>query len=151
MREVLRLFPSVPFNSRKATMDTTLPTGGGPAGTAPVFVRKGEEVGYSVYIMQRRKDLWGEDAEEFRPERFEGHRHGWEYLPFNGGPRICLGQQFALTEAGYSIVRMMQKYDAIEFVESFDRSAPVKHSLSLTDAPYEVPVRLHEAATTAEA
>lgn len=37
-----------------------------------------------------------------------------EYLPFNGGPRICLGQQFALTEASYTTIRLMQEFKDIE-------------------------------------
>lgn len=79
-------------------------------------------MGWSVYTMHRRKDYYGEDAEEFRPERWiddpltgkKGLRPGWEYLPFNGGARICLGQQFALTEASYTTVRMCQAFKAIE-------------------------------------
>ena len=43
--------------------------------------------------MHRRKDYYGEDADEFKPERWEKLRPGWEYLPFNGGPRICLGRE----------------------------------------------------------
>lgn len=66
--------------------------------------------------MHRRKDLWGPDADDFRPERWDGRRHGWEYLPFNGGPRICIGQQFALTEAGYVTVRLLQRFESIEGV-----------------------------------
>jgi hypothetical protein len=42
--------------------------------------------------MHRRKDIWGPDADDFRPERWDGRRVGWEYLPFNGGPRICIGR-----------------------------------------------------------
>jgi cytochrome P450 len=38
----------------------------------------------------------------------------WQYIPFNGGPRICIGQQFALTEMGYTIVRLFQEFEAIE-------------------------------------
>jgi cytochrome P450 len=71
-------------------------------------------VGYSVYAMHRRKDIYGPDAEEFKPERWETLRVGWGYLPFNGGPRICVGQQFALTEAGYTTVRLMQVFDSLE-------------------------------------
>jgi cytochrome P450 len=81
-----------------------------------VYVKKGMQVDYSVYVMQRRKDLWGEDADEFRPDRWDGRKSGWEYLPFNGGPRICIGQQFALTEAGYVIVRLAQRFERIEGV-----------------------------------
>ena len=48
--ECLRLFPAVPINTRTAMMDTTLPTGGGPDGTSPVYVRKGADIVYSVRI-----------------------------------------------------------------------------------------------------
>jgi len=64
--------------------------------------------------MHRRTDFYGPDAEEFKPERWEHLRPGWEYLPFNGGPRICLGQQFALLEASYTTIRLMQKFPRIE-------------------------------------
>jgi len=92
--------------------------------------------------MHRRKDLWGPDADSFKPERWAGRKPGWEFLPFNGGPRICLGQQFALTEAGYVIVRLMQKYDKIV---NEDHELITRHAYSLTTAPKEVLVRLHEA------
>jgi cytochrome P450 len=46
-----------------------------------------------VYAMHRRKDLWGNDADEFKPERFEGRQPGPEFLPFNSGPRICVGRK----------------------------------------------------------
>lgn len=85
---VLRLHPIVPGNARTARHDTTLPVGGGPDGKSPFFVKKGQMVIYSVYTMQRRTDLYGEDAAEFRPERWETIRPSWQYLPFNGGPRI---------------------------------------------------------------
>jgi cytochrome P450 len=116
MNETLRLHSVVPFNSRCARRDTTLPTGGGPDGKMPIFIPKGTEVNFSTHVLHRRKDLWGEDADEFVPERWEKKRYGtsWHYVPFNGGPRICIGQQFALTEAGYVLVRMMQRYDEIE-------------------------------------
>jgi cytochrome P450 len=110
----LRLYPSVPQNIRFANRDTTLPVGGGPDGKSPVFVAKGQMVAYGVFAMHRRKDLYGEDADEYKPERWESLRVGWGYLPFNGGPRICVGQQFALTEAGYTLVRMVQEFEKIE-------------------------------------
>lgn len=142
MNEVLRLYPSVPLNSRRAVRDTTIPRGGGPDGLSPVFIPKNREVNYSVHIMHRRRELWGDDAEQFKPERWEGRKPGWDYLPFNGGPRICLGQQFALTEAGYVIVRMMQKYDRIDRMNASDEP---KHQYSVTTAPLTVDLRLHEA------
>ncbi len=102
--QVLRLYPSVPLNSRAAVKTTVLPTGGGPNGTAPVYVKKGTAVGYGVYIMHRRKELYGSDAEAFRPERWDPNvknevdlkNIGWGYLPFNGGPRVCIGRKYPL-------------------------------------------------------
>ncbi|KAI4109595.1 MAG: hypothetical protein LQ339_001708 [Xanthoria mediterranea] len=126
LNESLRLHPAVPANSRQAVSDTTLPVGGGKDGKAPVFVPKGALVSYTIYAMHRRKDLYGEDAEDFKPDRWldeggkKGLRVGWEYLPFNGGPRICLGQQFALTEASYITVRLLQEFDRIESRDQAD-------------------------------
>jgi cytochrome P450 len=142
LSESLRLFATVPANSRRAVRDTTLPRGGGPDGTAPVFVKKDQEVGYSVHIMHHREDIWGGDVGEFKPERWTGRKPGWEFLPFNGGPRICLGQQFALTEAGYVIVRLLQTFDGLEM----DPPIPSpQHKYSLTTSPARVPIRFHRA------
>ncbi|RDL35873.1 putative cytochrome P450 alkane hydroxylase [Venustampulla echinocandica] len=98
VNEALRLYPVVPANSRYAVRNTTIPTGGGVNGKSPIFVIKGQIVMYSVMHLHRRKDIYGPDADEFKPDRWETLRAGWAYLPFNGGPRICIGQQFALTE-----------------------------------------------------
>lgn len=90
--------------------------------------------------MHTRKDLWGEDAREFVPERWETKRAGWEYLPFLGGPRVCIGQQFALTEIAYVIVRIVQRVDVMDG----KASGPLKQSLTLTNSPGAgVNVRLH--------
>ncbi|KAG4419738.1 hypothetical protein IFR04_007145 [Cadophora malorum] len=131
LNESLRLYPVVPGNARFANRDTTIPRGGGPNGDAPVFIPKGAIVAYSVFAMHRRKDIYGPDAEQFNPDRWdEGLRPGWAYLPFNGGPRICVGQIFALTEASYTTVRLLQEFSAIE-----DRDGtPWEESLSLTVA-----------------
>lgn len=82
--EILRLYPVVPINARHAFQDATLPVGGGPDGKAPIFIAKGTAVEYSVYALHRRKDLWGPDADDFIPERWENRKVGWEYVPFNG-------------------------------------------------------------------
>ncbi|KAL8837179.1 MAG: hypothetical protein Q9170_002641 [Blastenia crenularia] len=114
LNETLRLYPIVPANARMSVADTFLPRGGGPDGKSPLFIAKGRTVAWSLYTMQRRRDLYGDDADEFKPERWETLRPGWEYLPFNGGPRICIGQQFALTEASYTTIRLMQEFRHIE-------------------------------------
>ncbi|KAE8144584.1 cytochrome P450 [Aspergillus avenaceus] len=142
LNEVNRLYPIVPSNRRVATKDTTLPRGGGPNGTDPIYIRKGQAVTYSIYVLHRRKDIWGPDADVFNPDRWQNLKVGWEFLPFNGGPRICIGQQFALTEAAYVLVRLLQRFDAIH--QSADPNEAA-FGLTLTSAPgRNVVVRLHE-------
>ncbi|KAH7078046.1 cytochrome P450 [Paraphoma chrysanthemicola] len=128
LNESLRIHPVVPGNSRYAIRDTVLPLGGGSDGKHPLFVPKGTMVGYSPYTMHRRRDIYGPDAEEYKPERWESLRPGWEYLPFNGGPRICLGQQYALTEASYVTVRLVQEFSKIESRDA----GPWEEGLTLT-------------------
>ncbi|KAJ5449862.1 uncharacterized protein N7458_006311 [Penicillium daleae] len=114
LNETLRLYPPAPFNLRMASKDTFLPAGGGLDGKAPLYVSRGHEIIYSVYTMHRLPEFYGPDADGYRPERWVNLRPDWAYLPFNGGPRTCVGQQFSLTEAGYTIVRILQEFNAIE-------------------------------------
>jgi cytochrome P450 len=134
LNETLRLWTVVPGNSRRSTKITTLPRGGGPDGQSPVIIPANTEVNYSIHVTHRRKDLWGPDAEEFKPERFQGRKPGWEFLPFNGGPRICIGQQFALTEASYVVVRLLQRFDKLQPAEG-QLANPVRSRLTLTSCP----------------
>lgn len=132
MNETLRLYPVVPFNVRFALRDTTLPRGGGPDGTQPVAVLKDTPVGYTTLGMQRRADLYPpaspgfRPVDEFSPERWHVWQpRPWQYVPFNGGPRICIGQQFALTEMGYVLTRMFQRFDRVEgFMHEVDGGKP---------------------------
>lgn len=103
-----------PHIGRVAIRDTTLPRGGGPDGLSPVLIEKGHGVLLSMYGMHRRQDIFGPDAEDFRPERWETLRHSWSYLPFSGGPRVCLGQQFAQIEASYLLIRLLQTFSRLE-------------------------------------
>lgn len=129
MNETLRLYPAVPFNVRLALRDCTLPRGGGPDGTEPVAVLKDTPIGYSTIVMQRRADLYPPPAsasapgagdgfapvDVFSPERWAAWQpRPWQYVPFNGGPRICIGQQFALTEMGYVLTRLFQRFERLE-------------------------------------
>ncbi|KAI5210055.1 putative cytochrome 52A4 [Aureobasidium subglaciale] len=121
INETLRLYPIVPFNVRVALKDTTLPRGGGPDGTQPIGVPANTPIAYSTLFLQRREDIYPKASEKFahhlsfEPDRWDGwHPKMWTYIPFNGGPRICIGQQFALTEVAYTVVRILQTYSRIE-------------------------------------
>lgn len=129
----MRLHPPVAGNQRYANKDTVLPVGGGPEGKAKVFVKKGQMVANSYFSMHRRKDLYGEDAQDFRPERWENLKPGWSYAPFSGGPRICLGrksdvhvafpteltksltiEEIAVTEASYVLIHFLRAFKGLE-------------------------------------
>ncbi|KAL2184298.1 cytochrome P450 [Thermothelomyces heterothallicus CBS 203.75] len=114
-------------NVRLALRDTTLPRGGGPDGLEPVKVLKDTPIAYSTLVMQRREDLYpppgagagagaaSAPADAFSPDRWATWQpRPWQYIPFNGGPRICIGQQFALTEMAYVLTRLFQRYDRID-------------------------------------
>ncbi|KAH1958975.1 hypothetical protein KXW21_008052 [Aspergillus fumigatus] len=108
--------PPVPLNNREAIRTTILPTGGGPDADRPILVRKGELVVFSQYVNSRKKNIYGPDADCFRPERWETgelDHIGWAYFPFNGGPRQCLGENFALMEVSYTVVRLLQTFSSI--------------------------------------
>ncbi|CAI5760761.1 unnamed protein product [Candida verbasci] len=128
--ETLRLYPSVPINFRTSTKNTTLPRGGGKDGNKPIYVPKGSTVAYTVYKTHRLEEYYGKDSYDFKPERWENiKRLGWAYVPFNGGPRICLGQQFALTEASYVIARLAQIFPTLK---SKDEQYPPQKLIHLT-------------------
>ncbi|KAK0629352.1 cytochrome P450 [Bombardia bombarda] len=144
--ETLRLFPAGPINVREAVRDTILPVGGGVDGKGPVAVRKGARVQLGTYLTHRRKDIWGEDADEFRPERWEGRRRGWEFTPFSGGPQICVGQGYSMTQVSFVIARIAMRYDKIEPAEGSNNE---KRSWMTVLTPGDgVRVRLHLAGKT---
>jgi cytochrome P450 len=146
INEVLRLHPIVPLNFRTAIRDTVLPRGGGPDGDEPVFVPKGTKVIYTMWTTQRLKKFWGEDADDFRPDRWtESKLHTWDYLPFNGGPRICIGQQFALTEAAYTLVRICQTFKDVTTTNTDDYHDIGQWLKLTTSVAHGVPVNFVEA------
>ncbi|EIN04294.1 cytochrome P450 monooxygenase pc-3 [Punctularia strigosozonata HHB-11173 SS5] len=121
INEVLRLFPPVPFNVRTSVGEVVWPADSGDVDGRGWYVPPGTSCTYSVLYMHRRKDLWGPDAEEFDPDRFLDERlhkyltpNPFIFLPFNAGPRICLGQQFAYNEASFMLIRLLQVFSGIE-------------------------------------
>ncbi|PRQ58490.1 putative abieta-7,13-dien-18-ol hydroxylase [Rosa chinensis] len=96
LSETIRLYPAIPMNARVCLSDDTWPDG--------FSVKKGDVVVYQHYAMGRMKSLWGDDAEEFRPERWLD-KNGlfqdespYKFTSFSAGPRICLGKEYAYTQ-----------------------------------------------------
>ncbi|KAH7577809.1 hypothetical protein JRO89_XS01G0302500 [Xanthoceras sorbifolium] len=92
LTETLRLHPAVPVDGRSAEMDDILPDG--------FRLKKGDGVYYIAYAMGRMDYIWGDDVEEFRPERWLKNEifqpeSPFKFIAFHAGPRICLGKDFA--------------------------------------------------------
>ncbi|KAJ7736553.1 cytochrome P450 [Mycena maculata] len=126
INETMRLYPSVPFNIRENINPVVWPSP--DPNEKPLYIPAGTKLAYSVFMMHRRKDLWGPDAEEFSPDRFLDERvklllkNPFQFLPFNAGPRICLGQQFAYNEMSFVLIRLLQAFSSFALDE--DAFAP---------------------------
>ncbi|KAJ7261062.1 cytochrome P450 [Mycena rebaudengoi] len=114
LNETLRLYTPVPFNQRTAQQPTIFHSSDG---RPPIYIPAGTRLVFSTLIMHRRIDLWGPDALKFDPDRFLDARlhkyltpNPFIFLPFNAGPRICLGQQFAYHESSFFLVRLLQTF-----------------------------------------
>ncbi|KAL8671455.1 MAG: hypothetical protein Q9168_004043 [Polycauliona sp. 1 TL-2023] len=114
LKESLRLAPFATFNQRMCLQDTVLPVGGGKDGTEPLFAKRGDVIETNFYAMHRDPDIWGEDSDEFRPERWEEAHSPWAFMAFNGGPRTCPAQQMVYTEAAYVVTRLVQQFARLE-------------------------------------
>ncbi|KAI6040657.1 cytochrome P450 [Pisolithus marmoratus] len=129
INETLRLYPAVPFNVRTSIEAVTWPgVNGGP----PIYIPPNTRIPYTVFLMHRRKDLWGPDAEFFDPDRFLDDRSKYLtsspfiFLPFNAGPRICLGQEFAYNEVSFFLVRLLQTFSCIMLAEDMQTRPPTE-------------------------
>lgn len=93
LAESMRLYPPAPRFEREAMADDAL---------HGVPIRKGELISVWPWLLHRHRKLW-DDADGFDPDRFaperEVERHRFQYIPFGGGPRVCVGARFATVEA----------------------------------------------------
>ncbi|KAG1875454.1 cytochrome P450 [Suillus subalutaceus] len=130
INETLRLYPPVPFNIKTSTEPTVWP---GINGGKPIYIPPNTMTIYSVFLMHRRTDLWGPDAQEFDPDRFLDDRlrkyftsNPFIFMPFNAGPRICIGQQFAYNEVSFFLVRLLQQFSSVSLATDVQTLPPVE-------------------------
>lgn len=127
--EVVRLYPPVPIELKECNAETTFPDG--------TWLPKGAVVTWAIWAMGRSRNIWGKDADDFRPERWlvAGDEEKptslksvspYEFTVFNAGPRSCLGKKMAELLAVYVIADLIWKYD---FEEIFDAPTDMKAGL----------------------
>ena len=131
-KETMRLYPPVPMLPRRVEKDHIL---GG------YHIEGGSDLFFSPYLMHRHPDFWG-NPELFDPHRFDKEtlreQHSYAYIPFGGGPRVCLGNNFALMEAVFIISMVVQKFRL-----NVTTGAEIEPLMSLTTRPkYGISVRL---------
>ncbi len=104
LKEAMRLYPPAPVLSRLAVKDCQF---------SGVKVAAGSHIVVPIYAVHRHTRLW-RDPDRFDPERFSPDLakeiDRYQYLPFGGGPRICIGMAFAMIEATVLLARFLQRF-----------------------------------------
>ncbi|KAK6132445.1 hypothetical protein DH2020_033822 [Rehmannia glutinosa] len=117
LQEVLRLYPPAPFIVRGSTETVKL---------GNLTIPKGVHLTLLIGLLHYDPKIWGDDAKEFRPQRFsEGVSNATNiqssFVPFSAGPRVCIGQNFAMTEAKIALAMILKSF-------SFELSPSYLHS-----------------------
>jgi cytochrome P450 len=134
--EALRLFPPVVYIPKKFGEDTIV---------NDFMVKKGTQINLHVPALHRNPKYWGDDADSFRPDRFDTRENPNAYekdafIPFSEGMRSCLGKRFAQVEAVCVLAMISQKYQ-ISLADENDRRKILESRSVLTLTPVN-PVRL---------
>lgn len=135
LNESLRLYPTAPQFTLYAKEDLVL---GGK-----YKIDKRQNVVVLLPQLHRDKEAWGEDAEEFRPERFEDPSkipHD-AYKPFGNGQRACIGMQFALHEATLLMGMILQKF---ELIDHTNYQLKIKQTMTLKPDNFTMRVQVRE-------
>ncbi|TFK49501.1 cytochrome P450 [Heliocybe sulcata] len=126
VREMLRVHSPVPSTVRVAGRDDIIPLNRAFVDTkgreqTTVTVSKGDIIDIPIVPINRSKEIWGEDAHEFKPERWIDHKIPeaamsvpgiWGHLlSFLGGPRACIGYRFALVEMKAIIFTLIRAFE----------------------------------------
>ncbi|CAG8760319.1 11313_t:CDS:2 [Dentiscutata erythropus] len=116
--ETLRLYPSVPVNGRVCIKEDILPN------NTPVY--PGKFVKFNLYIMGRDEKIWGDDAKQFNPKRFLNLKNDlkpnrFKFASFSGGPRSCVGEQFATLEIIILTIMLLKEF---KFELASDQKSP---------------------------
>ena len=126
-RETLRLYPPISGEQKCAAEADIIPTATNPTG---VYIPRNTQVCWMPYMMGRSKNIWGIDAEQFRPERWlemEKQPSPFAYTVFNAGPRACLGKSMAELHGVFIFACLMRRFD----FEVLDHES-VTYEMSLT-------------------
>ena len=115
LNESFRSYASLGFTAKKALCDTILPHGGGSNQDQPILIRRGDTMMTNFYALHHRKAVFGHDVDVFNPDRWNDLKvPPWAFLPFGGGPRICPGQQLAMTQMSYAIAKLVTAFRRVE-------------------------------------
>lgn len=126
--EALRFHPPIPIEIQECQQDLSLPDG--------TFLPKGVVVVWCIWAINRSKEIYGSDADQFRPDRWidkDGkfvNRSAFEFPVFNGGPRACLGKRMAELMAVYVLLRVLQRFRITE-CQPISRLRSPQNSLTL--------------------